>query len=106
MTDAIWPETLTLIEYISRKFWLSSARPIWLTTRAAHRERRNACRADHRVDLFALGQEQIQQLGEENAAGGVKNKRDQAQRQDQQRVGLHELVGGHLRRPRSGPARS
>ena len=33
MTDAIWPETLTLIEYISRKFWLSSARPIWLTTR-------------------------------------------------------------------------
>ena len=28
MTDAICPETLTLMEYISKKFWLSSARPI------------------------------------------------------------------------------
>ena len=64
----------------------------------AHRERRNACRADHRVDFFALGQEQIQQLGEENAAGGVKNKRDQTQRQDQQCVGPDEFVGGHLAR--------
>ena len=26
MTDAICPETLTLMEYISRKFWLSSSR--------------------------------------------------------------------------------
>ena len=26
MTEAIWPETLTLMEYISRKFWLSSSR--------------------------------------------------------------------------------
>ena len=64
----------------------------------AHRERGNACRADHRVDFFALGQEQIQQLGKENAAGGVKNKRDQTQRQDQQCVRPDEFVGGHLAR--------
>ena len=33
ITEAIWPETLTLMEYINRKFCGSSFRPIWLTTR-------------------------------------------------------------------------
>ena len=63
---------------------------------AAHGERGNARRADHRVDLLALGQEQIQQLSKENAARCVKNKRHKAQCQNQQRVGLHKLVCGHL----------
>ena len=54
MTEAIWPETLTLMEYISRKFWLSSSRP------------------------------------------GVKHKGHEAQCKDEQSVGPHELVSGHL----------
>ena len=63
---------------------------------AAHREGGDARCADHRVQLLALGQEQIQQLGKENAARRVKDKGHQTQRQNQQGVGADKLVGGHL----------
>ena len=63
---------------------------------AAHREGRDAGSTDHGVELFALREEEIHQLCEQHTAGGVKHKGHEAQRKDEQSVGPHELVGGHL----------
>ncbi len=38
MTDAIWPETLTLIEYMSRKFWFVLGQAHLVDNTAAHRK--------------------------------------------------------------------
>ena len=63
---------------------------------AAHGEGRDAGCADHGVELFALREEEVRQLCEQHTAGGVKHKGHEAQRKDEQSVGPHELVGGHL----------
>ena len=59
-----------------------------------HREGRDARSADHGVDLF-LGK-QIDQLGEEDAAHGVKDKGEQAERHDEQSLPLQKLFPLHL----------
>ncbi len=96
MTDAICPETLTLMEYISRKFWLSSSNPILLTTRPLMGKGGDAGCTDHRVQFFAFGQEQVQQLCKQHAACGIKNEGYQTQCKDEQGIGPDELVSGHL----------
>ena len=84
------------MEYISRKFWLSSARSHLVDHASAHGEGRDAGRADHRVQLFALGQEQVQQLCKQHAACGIKNEGYQTQCKDEQGIGPDKLVSGHL----------
>ena len=63
---------------------------------AAHGEGRDAGRADHGVDLLALGQEEVEQLGEQDAARGIEHEGEQAQSQNQEGVGADEFVGRHL----------
>lgn len=55
---------------------------------AAHREGGDAAGADHRVDLLALGQEDIEDFRKDDAAEGVENESKQAQRQDQEGLGV------------------
>ena len=49
-----------------------------------HRERGNARRTDHRVDLVLA--EQVEEFGEKYAADCVKDEGDEAQREDEQRL--------------------
>ena len=62
----------------------------------AHGKRRDARRADHGIELAALRQKQVHQLGEQHAAHRVQHKGRQPQQQNEQRFGGHEFVGGHL----------
>ena len=59
-----------------------------------HGEGRDSCGTDHGVDLL-LGEE-VDQLGEEYAAGGIKDKCNESQAQDQQGFRIQEGIGLHL----------
>lgn len=63
-----------------------------------HRERRNARRTDHGVDLPALRQNQIDDLGKHDAARRVENEGDKPQKQDHQCFLREEQLCLHLRR--------
>ncbi len=63
-----------------------------------HRERRNARRTDHGIDL--LFEEQVQKFREQNTACGVEHECKKPQSQNQQRLRLQELFRLHLRRNR------
>ena len=63
-----------------------------------HRERRNARRADHGVDL--LFEEQVQKFREQNTACRVEHECKKPQSQNQKRLRLQELFRLHLRRNR------
>ena len=92
MTEAIWPETLTPTACMSRKFWLSSSRPILLMTRADMGKAEMPAAPIIGFDLL-LG-EQVVQLGDQNAAHRVEDEGDQAKAKDHQR--LHVQEGGGL----------
>ena len=63
---------------------------------SAHGEGRDAGCADHGVELLVCREEEVEQLGEKDAAGGVKDEGHEAQRKDEQGVGPDELVCRHL----------
>ena len=71
---------------------------------AAHGEGRDAGCTDHRVQFFAFGQEQVQQLCKQHAACGIKNEGYQTQCKDEQGIGPDKLVSGPVSANRSPPA--
>ena len=73
-------------------------KPHLLDDARGHRERRNACRADHRVDLLLA--EQVEELREHHARDGVEHERHEAKAHDDERIPVHELVGAHGERDR------
>ena len=64
-----------------------------------HRECRNTCRADHRIDF--VFREQVHYLGAHNAAYGVEYEREQTERHNRKRFDLQEFFRLHLERYRN-----
>ena len=73
---------------ISRKFEGFSFWPTGLRYAGSHRDCRNACRTDQRVDLVPVLAEDVHQLGQAARRRQVPMaERDETQREDPQRVG-------------------
>ena len=65
-----------------------------------HRECRDTGSANHGVDLAVFRQEQIQDLRKDDAARRIKNERDKAEPQDEERLGGQKVLRLHLGRNR------
>lgn len=61
-----------------------------------HGERRDAGGTDHRIDFLFLGQEQVDDLCYQHAAGGVKDECHKPQTDDQQGVQSQEIFRLHF----------